>query len=857
MRLKQLAFLLPLLLIGALAAAAAPQLRNVGVVAEGNTTTLTLHASGAYTHNEYRPTDNLLLVDLTGISAGKLHERVRSLNLPGVKSYKVVGYTGAGGVEIARLELTLIARPRVDVRDSKDGVVVRITPSESASSEPENAATSASAAPSTHSADNTAPAAPADVRASQKPLQVRNVAVVRGKDGMEVEVTGDGTLTAKAMRLSAPDRVVLDLPNAVLSGRPRNIRVNSGDLKMVRMGRFQADPPVTRLVLDLDSPRDYEVVESGNKLILKLRPVAAAAAPPVTPAAVPAVASTAAPASPVAPAPAPSTTPAAEVQLAKASAQPAPAASTPASSEREYKGDRQPAQDFVVVEPKFQPKPAEPQKPPAAAAQQESKDVAPLKVSTSEPLKNSALAEPQNATKQVARAEVKPVAPAPIVPAVNLAAEQLQAQQAPPPTTRPRYTGEPISVNLKDVDIKDFFRLIHEISGLNIVLSPGVSGSLTLVLDDVPWDQALDIVLKNNNLDRQLEGNVLRIATVDNLRREAQARRAQVEAQALAVDKVTVTRFLSYAHAAQVLPVVKKQLSQRGDIVADPRTNALVISDIPTTLPNIDALLAQLDRKTQEVEIESRVVAATRNFVRDIGTQLGFGFGNKATAVGGASDVGPSPIQAAPTQPILFIGKPTPTALLPIPLFSNLKAAATSGLSLLNVGSNYRVDAILTMLETRGLIKILSRPRVITQNNAQAIVKQGQRVPVITPGTSTSPPTTTYVDATLRMTVTPQITVEGTIFLNIDIENTTPDFSQRDANGAPTLLTQQTTTQVLVTNGGTVVIGGVIQTSNSVTIDQVPLLGTIPLLGNAFKHRRVSTSTQELIFFISPRIIET
>src|SRR5256712_13811978 len=150
-------------------------------------------------------------------------------------------------------------------------------------------------------------------------------------------------------------------------------------------------------------------------------------------------------------------------------------------------------------------------------------------------------------------------------PAVNMATEEkLQAQQRPA-ASGPKSTGEPISVNLKDVDLKDFFRLIHEISGLNVVLDPNVKGSLTIVLDDVPWDQALDIVLKNNSLSRQLEGNVLRIATVDTLRKEAEAKRAQQEAEALAVDKVTVTRFLSYAHSKDVVPTVKKFLTQRGD----------------------------------------------------------------------------------------------------------------------------------------------------------------------------------------------------------------------------------------------------------------------------------------------------
>jgi len=443
-----------------------------------------------------------------------------------------------------------------------------------------------------------------------------------------------------------------------------------------------------------------------------------------------------------------------------------------------------------------------------------------------------------------------------IQPAVNLAAEQ-KAEMAQKPTVNngSKYTGEPISVNLKDVDLKDFFRLIHEISGLNVVLDPMIHGNLTIVLDDVPWDQALDIVLKNNDLSRQLDGNVLRIATVDTLRKEAEGRRAQIDAEALAVDKVSITRFLSYAHAKDVLLPVKKFLSQRGDIVADERTNSIIVSDIPAVLPQIDRIIQQMDRKTQEVEIEARVVAATRSFARDIGTQLGFGWGNGTTAVGGAGAAGSSPLTASGLTPN-YIQSTTP--LGSIPLFSNLGATApTSGLSFINATNNIRIDAVLTMAESRGLLKVLSRPRVVTQNNVQAVVKQGTKIPIMTASTIGAPATATYVDAFLRLTVTPQITSEGTIFLNVDVENTLPDFGHEDTAGNPALITQQATTQVLVTDGGTVVIGGVIQTQNSLAISQVPLLGDIPYLGNLFKHRTVSTSDSELIFFITPRIIQT
>jgi type IV pilus assembly protein PilQ len=380
------------------------------------------------------------------------------------------------------------------------------------------------------------------------------------------------------------------------------------------------------------------------------------------------------------------------------------------------------------------------------------------------------------------------------------------------------------------------------------------------VLDDVPWDQALDIVLKNNDLDRQLDGNVLRIATLETLKTEADDRRKARDAEALAVDKVTITRFLGYAHSKDVVPTVKKFLSQRGDVISDDRTNALIISDIPGVMPGLDRLLTQLDRKTQEVEIEARVVAATRSFARDIGTQLGFGWGNGHTALGGASSAGTSPITMFGLNPgYVTVGStlPTPTTGSQIPLFSNLPVTSpTSGLSFVNASNSVQIDAVLTMAESRGLVKILSRPRVVTQNNIQAVVKQGTRVPITTLQQLGGPPTVTYIDAFLRLTVIPQITSEKTIFLNVDVENTTPDYSHQVLSN-PSLITQQATTQVLVTDGGTVVIGGVIQTNNSLSVQQVPLLGNIPWLGNLFKHTTVSTSSEELIFFITPRIIET
>jgi type IV pilus assembly protein PilQ len=278
------------------------------------------------------------------------------------------------------------------------------------------------------------------------------------------------------------------------------------------------------------------------------------------------------------------------------------------------------------------------------------------------------------------------------------------------------------------------------------------------------------------------------------------------------------------------------------------------VEHIPSEQPKVEELIRMLDRKTPEVEIEARVVASTRTFARDIGTQVGVAFGSGNSAVGGAT--ANSPIDVLGQAPRFITGTGDANS---IPLFSNLGATGpSSGLQFSNATNGFRLDVILTMAESRGLLKILSRPHITTQNNIAAMIKQGSRIPVVTQAQLGGPPTVTYTDAFLRLTVTPQITADNTIFLNIDVENTVPDFSRVTGSQLnPTLNTQQATTQVLVTDGGTVVIGGVIQTQNSVAIAQVPLLGSIPFLGNLFKHTNVNTSTAELIFFITPKIIQT
>ncbi len=848
MRLKQLLGMVVLLVGSVVAVGATSQLTNISVGAQGSATVITLRTNGAFTHAEYRPTDTLLLIDLNGVSAGNWNEKARSLQMPGVNAYHVLEYTGSSGSSVARVELAITPGAVVNVTPAAGALLVSIAPdaASAANLQANPPVLVAARAPATAAR----PAQP-PVRFGDGMAVVRSISVVRGADGLQVEIGASRAITPRTMTLSGPERIVVDLPDAVPQGRGRVIRVGTDDVKSVRMAQFQTNPPVTRVVVDLSAPKQFEVTSSNGKLVVKLRGAntsatgaAESGAKPSGPTRAPVAAAGAADAPHKVEATTPS--PVMVAALDRSSVV------VPSGSMRNPETTG-PAKDFVMLEPTYKPAPAKPAVDPKAAAAAAAQVIA-----SAAPMQQMQSSADTNGAPQPESQGAGAQPPAQDQPSTQAPASQVMPQPGTSTVTgasRPKYTGEPISVNLKDVDLKDFFRLIHEISGLNIVLDPNVRGTLTLVLDDVPWDQALDIVLQNNGLDRKLEGNVLRIATLETRRREAEAMRAKNEAEALSVPKISVTHFLSYAKAADVLPTVKKFLSQRGDVIADARTNALIIQDIPSVIPAVQALLNQLDRKTLEVEIEARVVAATRSFARDIGFQLAFAWGNNPSAVGGSSKVGDSPVQVGYPSPPPYIvtagGNGT------IPLFSNLTPTKpTSGLTFLNLGSAYRLDVMLQMAEERGLLKILSRPRVVTQNNILALVRQGLRVPVVTQAQLGGPPTVSYVDAFLRLTVTPQITSERTIFLNLDVENTTPDFG-RTVQGNPTLITQQATTSVLVSDGGTVVIGGVIQTQNSVNVRQVPLLGDIPVLGNLFKERAVSTSTQELLFFVTPKIVQT
>lgn len=427
--------------------------------------------------------------------------------------------------------------------------------------------------------------------------------------------------------------------------------------------------------------------------------------------------------------------------------------------------------------------------------------------------------------------------------------------KAPPAasTAEAGYTGERISLELKDADLKDFFRLIGGISGLNIVLDPDVEGALTLFLKEVPWDQALDVVLENQGLGRHLSGNVLRIARLSTLESEQQQRQRLSQARVAAAELETRIRRPSFAKAAELSPILKKALSPRGDIIVDERTNALVISDIPSRLEAVDTLLRGLDRKVRQVEIEARVVAASRSFLQDIGVQWSALYGRQArTGQQEASDPEPSftrfPVLDAPAAGEAAAGEER--SRLNLDLRTGLPASPLNLAA--GLAADLVLDTLITAAERKGNAKLLSKPRILTQNNVEGVVKQGIQIPIQTTVNNTV--SARFIDFVLRLTVTPRITRRDAILLSVDIENSTPDFS-RQVQGIPTVNTHQTTTTILVENGGTVVIGGILIDSRQDSRSQVPGLGEIPIVGALFRNRSLVRETRELLFFLSPRIL--
>ena len=452
----------------------------------------------------------------------------------------------------------------------------------------------------------------------------------------------------------------------------------------------------------------------------------------------------------------------------------------------------------------------------------------------------------------------KPIEPVPEKPPVKPEVEP------PEEVTRPaaivsredRYTGEIIgALRFYEADIRDVILWIADFAGLNVIFDPEVRGAVTCDLRYIPWDQALDIILRQHKFGRTVDGNILRIATVATLTREDEERRKLEESRELAGPLQTKYYELSYARAGDIRTLLANKISSRGELTIDERTNMLIITDVIDRFDLLEQLIAVLDTPTPQVSIEARVVEATSNFVKNLGIQWGFR-GDMDPFHGNQTSLQfPNSINVDGAMiPQGVVTRGIGGALggyainLPAPSFST-----AVGISFANVMNSAVIDLALSALETSGEGRIISSPSITTQNNHQAEIVQGRQIPIQTVANFTT--SVRFQNAALELRATPQITAEGTIIMDIVIRNDAADFANL-VNGIPPITTQSATTRVMVPDGGTTVIGGIYRTEDSITREKVPFLHKIPILGLLFKNFARTKQHRELLIFITPRIIQ-
>ena len=401
-------------------------------------------------------------------------------------------------------------------------------------------------------------------------------------------------------------------------------------------------------------------------------------------------------------------------------------------------------------------------------------------------------------------------------------------------TSEKVYTGRRLSLDFKDADIKNILRLIAEVSNFNIITGDDVTGKVTMRLVDVPWDQALEIILQARSLGMSKVGNVIRIAPLDSLKKEIQAELEAKRTKEKLEDLVTELIPVNYATAKEILPQVKSILSERGDVKGDDRTNILIVKDIPRNIVLAKNLVKSLDTKTPQVLIEARIVEANLSFQKDLGISWGFlastGTDKKKT---------------------LTVGSDTNKVV-------NLPAANTAGLLEFLFTSEYglkNLDVAISAYENKGEAKVISSPKIATLDNKEASVEQGLRIPY-TKLTTEGTPTEDFMEANLKLTVTPHVTNDGHVKMSIKVKKDEPDYSKTSAYGTPRINKKESTTEVLVKDNGVVAIAGIYTIKKEETTTGVPLFSKIPVLGWLFKKESKTNDTTDLLIFISPKILK-
>jgi type IV pilus assembly protein PilQ len=414
-------------------------------------------------------------------------------------------------------------------------------------------------------------------------------------------------------------------------------------------------------------------------------------------------------------------------------------------------------------------------------------------------------------------------------------------------TPRGQYGGERLSLNFQNIDVRAVLQVIADFTDFNIITSDSVSGNLTLRLKDVPWDQALDIILQSKGLDMRKNGNVIWIAPSDEL-----ATREKLQLEALAqigdLEPLQTESFqINYHRAKEIYDFLKSKdqtiLSKRGSVVVDDRSNKIFVTDVASRLGDLRRLIGEIDLAPKQVLIEARIVEANKDFVRDLGVRMSF-TDNAAVNLGGGTRLGMGQIPGvggALTGTGAQSGGATPVA-----------SFSTLNLALFNSAATRFLNLELSALETDGRGKIVSSPRVLTANQVEAAIEQGTEI-AYRKETSSGATSVEFKKAVLSLKVKPMITPDGRLQLQVEVNKDSPVFPAGFLE--PAIDTKNVKTEVLVENGGTVVIGGIYEESETNNVGRVPVLGEIPVLGALFRNTKRETSRRELLVFITPRIV--
>lgn len=417
------------------------------------------------------------------------------------------------------------------------------------------------------------------------------------------------------------------------------------------------------------------------------------------------------------------------------------------------------------------------------------------------------------------------------------------------------YKGQLVSFDFKDADVRDVLRILADISGFNLIIHSGVRGNLTLRLANVPWDQAMDIVLEEKGLGAILEGNILKIAPV-NILSARQRQRLNAAASRESTEPLETKQLLiNYATAGELVPLIDSRLSSRGSLRVDTRTNSILLTDTSGRIESVEELIATLDIPEPQVLIESRIVQATLDFTRELGVQWGLNYRASAATGNPTGAVFPSDVQVGGVQsgsPDAF-GNLGNDFIVDFPAATGQGAGTAVGLILGSLTGAYDLDIRLSALETRGDGRILSSPKILTLNNQSASITQGVSIPFLS--VSSAGTQTQFVDASLTLDVTPQVTNDDNILMEISVQDNAPDPATTGAGGQPGIRTNEADTNVIAADGETVVIGGIFTRQASENFGGVPWFSRLPLFGMFFRNTQTVDQRRELLVFITPRII--